>query len=201
MEALNRLLLKAQDGGFILGFKVGGKGGGVEEISHLLFVDATIVFCEASQEQVTFLCLLPMWFTTLLRLKINLEKSEMIPMGEVGNLEYLGCEIGWKVRKLPSSYLGLPLQASYKSAAVWDGVEERFCKRLLLWKRQHLSKGRRHTLLRSTLASLLIYFISMFTILRIVRLRLKKIQRDFLWRGRGVALEKQNTIRQVVNCL
>ena len=38
MEALNRLLLKAQDGGFILGFKVGGKGGGGEEslISFLL---------------------------------------------------------------------------------------------------------------------------------------------------------------------
>ena len=116
------------------------------------------------------------------RLKINLEKSEMIPMGEVDNLEYLGCEIGCKVRKLPS-YLGLPLRASYKYAAVWDGVEEQFHKRLLLWKRQHLSKGRRLTLLRSTLASLLIYFMSMFTILRIVRLRLKKIQRDFLWRG------------------
>ena len=85
------------------------------------------------------------------------------------------------MRKLPS-YLGLPLRASCKYAAVWDGVEEQFHKRLLLWKRQHLSKGRRHTLLRSTLASLLIYFISMFTILRIVRLRLKKIQRDFLWK-------------------
>ena len=38
MEALNRLLLKAQDGGFILGFKIGGKGGGGEEslISFLL---------------------------------------------------------------------------------------------------------------------------------------------------------------------
>ncbi|RVW72225.1 Retrovirus-related Pol polyprotein from transposon RE2 [Vitis vinifera] len=60
MEALNRLLLKAQDGGFILGFKIGGKGGGA-----------------------------------MSRLKINLEKSEMIPMGEVDNLEYLGCEIGF----------------------------------------------------------------------------------------------------------
>ena len=41
-------------------------------------------------------------------LKINLEKSEMILVGEVDNLEDLACEIGCKVGKLPSSYLGLP---------------------------------------------------------------------------------------------
>ena len=57
-------------------------------------------------------------------MKINLEKSEMIPMGEVDNLEELACEIGCKVGKLPSSCLGLPLGASYKSMVVWGGVEE-----------------------------------------------------------------------------
>ena len=57
-------------------------------------------------------------------MKINLEKSEMIPMGEVDNLEELACEIGCKVGKLPSSCLGLPLRASYKSMVVWGGVEE-----------------------------------------------------------------------------
>ena len=51
-------------------------------------------------------------------MKINLEKSEMIPMGEVDNLEELACEIGCKVGKLPSSCLGLPLGASYKSMIV-----------------------------------------------------------------------------------
>ena len=50
MEALSRLLLKAWECGFILGFKLGGKGGGGEEVSHLLFANDTIVFGEASQE-------------------------------------------------------------------------------------------------------------------------------------------------------
>ena len=70
----------------------------------------------------------------MLGLKINLEKSEMILVGEVDNLEDLACEIGCKVGKLPSSYLGLPLEALYKSMAVWDGIEEWFHKRLSLWK-------------------------------------------------------------------
>ena len=42
----------------------------------------------------------------------------MIPVGEVDNLEELACEICYKVRKLPTSYLGLPLGASYKSVVV-----------------------------------------------------------------------------------
>ena len=42
----------------------------------------------------------------------------MIPVGEVDNSEELACEIGYKVRKLPTSYLGLPLGASYKSVVV-----------------------------------------------------------------------------------
>ena len=99
MEALSRLLLKAWDDGFILGFKVEGRGGGGEEISHLLFADDTIVFCEASEEQLTFLCCLLMWFEAMSRLKINLEISEMISIGKMDNVEDLACKISYKVGK------------------------------------------------------------------------------------------------------
>ncbi|RVW20154.1 hypothetical protein CK203_110425 [Vitis vinifera] len=78
--------------------------------------------------------------------------------GEVEYLEELACEIGCKVGKLPSSYLRLPMGASYKLVAIWDGVKERFCKMLSLWKRQHLSNGGRLTLLRSTLATSRAFF-------------------------------------------
>ena len=175
MKALSRLILKAQEGGFISGFTIGERGGDGEEISHLLFANDTIIFCKASQQQVTHLCWLLMWFEAMSRLKINLEESEVIPIGEVDLLEELACEIGCKVGKLPSFYLGLPLGASHKFVAVWDGVEERFQRRLSLWKRHYLSKGGRLTLLRSTLPSLPIYFMSLFTIPRFVKLRLEKI--------------------------
>ena len=77
-------------------------------------------------------------------LKINLEKIELIPIGEVPNLEELAKVLGCKVCSLPSTYLGLPLGAPYKSSRVWEGVEERFQKRLASWKRQYLSKGGGH---------------------------------------------------------
>lgn len=40
--------MRAWEGGFLSGFKVRGRGGDEEEIFHLLFVDDTIVFCDAS---------------------------------------------------------------------------------------------------------------------------------------------------------
>ena len=48
-------------------------------------------------------------------LKVNVVKSEMVPIGEINNVhvlvEILGCMVG----ALPMTYLGMPLGASYKS--------------------------------------------------------------------------------------
>ena len=82
-----------------------------------------------------------------------------------------------------ATYLGLPPGAPFRSSRVWDGVEERFRKRLTLWKSQYLSKGGRLTLVKNTLSSLPIYFMSLFVIRRKVAAKLEKIQRDFLWGG------------------
>ena len=76
-----------------------------------------------------------MWFKAMLGLKVNLDKSEIIVVGRVENVEEVTLEFGCKVSKLPSSYLDLPLWARFKEGATWDGVEERLRKRLSLWKR------------------------------------------------------------------
>jgi hypothetical protein len=49
MEALSRLLARARDGGFILGFDVGRINH--ISISHLLFADDTLILCGAALEQ------------------------------------------------------------------------------------------------------------------------------------------------------
>ena len=113
-----------------------------------------------------------MWFEAILGLRINLDKSEILPMGIVENVEMLALELGCKVEALPSTYLGLPLGAPHKVVAVWDGVEERIRKRLAMWKRQFISKGGRITLIWSTLASMPIYLMSLMRLPRVVRLRL-----------------------------
>ena len=65
-----------------------------------------------------------MWFEAISGLSINLNKSEILSVGRVENVQVLASELGCKVGSLPSIYLGLPLGAPHKSVAVWDGVEE-----------------------------------------------------------------------------
>ena len=84
-------------------------------------------------------------------------------------------ELGCKVGGLPSHYLGLPLWPHFKSMAVWDGVEERFPKKASHVEKTVDLKGRRPTLIWSTLSSMPIYFMSLFCMPRQVRLRLEKI--------------------------
>ena len=76
-----------------------------------------------------------MWLEAISRLRINLDKSELISVAS----EPWG--------RLPSTYLGMPLGPPCKSVAAWDGIEERFLKRLVMWKRQYISKGGRITLI------------------------------------------------------
>ena len=64
-----------------------------------------------------------------------MDKSEILPIGKVENLEALALEFGCKLGVLPSTYLGLPLDVQHKSVVVWDWVEERFRKMLAMWKR------------------------------------------------------------------
>ena len=111
--------------GFLSSCRVKGRGGDGIQISHLLFVDDILVFCEASQDQMAYLSWLLTWFEAILGLRINLNKSEILLMGRVENLEVLSLELGCKVGMLPSSYLGLPLGAPHKSngSLGWGGGE------------------------------------------------------------------------------
>ena len=73
-------------------------------------------------------------------------------------------------------------------------------KNLARWKSQYISKGGRITLIWSILASMPIYYMSMLSMPRKVRLRLERIQRDFLWGG-GALERKPHLVRWDLVCL
>ncbi|RVX12905.1 putative ribonuclease H protein [Vitis vinifera] len=199
MEVLSALLRRVVDGGFISGCSLRGREGMEMNVSHLLFDDDTIIFCEARQDHLTYLSWILAWFEAVSGLKINLAKSEVILVGEVEDIEELAVEIGCRVGALPTVYLGLPLGANHKATTMWDRVEVRMRRRLALWKRQYLSKGGRITLIKSTLASIPIYQLSLFRMPKLVAKRLEKLQRDFLWEG-GSLERKIHLINWEVVC-
>lgn len=48
-------------------------------------------------------------------------KSEIILVGEAKDVDRENSLFGCKVGKLPTSYLGLPLEALHKLCGVWEG--------------------------------------------------------------------------------
>ena len=65
-----------------------------------------------------------MWFEPLSRLKIILEKSELITVGRVENSDMLADELGCKLGSPLSTYFRIPLGAHYKFDVVSDGFEK-----------------------------------------------------------------------------
>ena len=55
MEVFSSMLRRAISGGYLSGWRVSGRRGEGLQISHLLFADNTLVFCEESLDQMTYL--------------------------------------------------------------------------------------------------------------------------------------------------
>ena len=72
-------------------------------------------------------------------------------------------------------YLGMPLGASFKATVVWNPIIEKMERCLAGWQNLYLSKGGRLTLLKSTLASLPTYFMSLFRIPLSVAKRIERL--------------------------
>uniref|UniRef100_A0A2N9I472 Reverse transcriptase domain-containing protein n=1 Tax=Fagus sylvatica TaxID=28930 RepID=A0A2N9I472_FAGSY len=125
------------------------------------------------------------WVRTVTGLRVNMRKSELVPVGDVPNLSTLADIMHCRVTSLPMTYLGMPLGSSFKSKDIWNSIVEKMERRLAGWKSLYLSKGGRLTLLKSTLSSLPTYYLSLFTIPVSVANRIEKIQRNFLWGGQG----------------
>ena len=68
-----------------------------------------------------------MWFEAVFGLRINLEKSELIPVGRVESMDDLAGEFGCSLGSLPTTYLGMPLGAPLSQSQfgmVWKSAFE-----------------------------------------------------------------------------
>ena len=138
-------------------------------------------------------------------LNINMKKNSLVGINlEEALVANFASRLGCVVGSWPIKYLGLPLGGNPMSVEFWRPVIEKVAKRLDGWKKGFLSRGGRVTLIQSILASMPIYFMSLFKLLGRVADFLEKMMRAFLWdigeNGKGrslvtrdlVAISKEN---------
>ena len=107
MEAFSLLIDKDVDGGYLFGYKFRGRNERGGLVSLLLFANDTLVFCKDSEDQIVYLSRILAWFKALFRLRINLDKTTLLPVGRVDNAKGLAAELGCKIGLLPTDYLGM----------------------------------------------------------------------------------------------
>jgi hypothetical protein len=118
MKALSRMLTAALDQGNLTGFSVGSRDSEAVVVNHLLFADDTLIFCGAEEEQIRHLRYIFLCFEAASGLRINLGKLEIVPIGEVEDVEglanLLGCQVCLWVPLTSQLLFGMVLLRKWK---------------------------------------------------------------------------------------
>lgn len=91
------MLKRAEIFGWISGFKIEGNGDKKVVVSHILYVDDTLLLCEAKKEQFLHLRGILLASEAVTDLKNNLSKSSLFSVNVDSNVEELANFMGCKV--------------------------------------------------------------------------------------------------------
>ena len=161
-EALSFLTYSAVSLKFFKGIKVGF---GEAMVSHLQFADNKFFLCEPNMGQILNVKRVIHCFQVMSGLNNDFHRSCLFEVClEQHNLREWADKICCKVNILPSIYLGLPLGAKANSTKIWEPIVEKLGRRIAGWKSNLLSMGGRVTMIKSVLACLSIFFMSLFQI-------------------------------------
>ena len=129
-------------------------------------------------------------FQAVTGLKVNVSKTELVPIGEVNNVHALAEILGYRIGSLPMTYLSMPSGASHKSPSIWNPILEKFHRKLAGWKKLYLSKGGRLTLLRVRFLAFLLTIYPLLPFPRVWLISLRRFRgtscggiRRFIWWG------------------
>lgn len=161
-------------------------GNGGLKLTHLQYADDTILFCPPNLDYLLNIKKILILFHLASGLQVNFHKSSLIGiLVEDSWIKYAADCLLCKSGNLPFTYLGLPIGDNCSRLSAWNPIIGRMEKKLSLWKGKLLSMGGRLTLIKASLSSLPIYYMSLFPIPKGIIEKFNKIQRQFLWSGKS----------------
>lgn len=180
-ETLNQIISKAASLNMWKGI---GVGHGDLSITHLQYADDTLIFCDANMESLKNIKKALILFQLASGLQINFHKSSLICINTSSQwVEKAANALLCKKGEIPFTYLGLPIGGMSSRIKLWESVMLKLSNRLATWKIKTLSIGGRLTLIKSSLTSLPLYFITLFPVPAGVVQKIVKLTRQFLWAG------------------
>ncbi|GMI73525.1 hypothetical protein HRI_001021800 [Hibiscus trionum] len=203
-EALHLMLEKATSIGLFRGFIMGTEENSFQ-LSHFQYADDLIIFCTPNIGEIRNVKRILRIFELAAGLQLNLSKSRLFGINvEESVVAMWAASIGCMSAQLPSQYLGLPLGAKRNSLSLWEPVVEKFYTTLASWKSNCLSFSGRLVLIKSVLAALPLYYLSIFKMPVAIANKLNSLMANFLWGSsesrKAIHWLKWSGLCQPINC-
>ena len=137
---------------------------GSPKISHLLFADDSMVFCQASTEECHRLLEILAWYEKASGQVVNKEKTTLFFSKNTPELVKGSIQQIWGVQGTANleKYLGLPAFVGKSKKQTFNALKARIAQRLHGWKERLLSKAGRAVLIKSVAQAIPTYTMSCF---------------------------------------
>ncbi|XP_028097818.1 uncharacterized protein LOC114297573 [Camellia sinensis] len=161
VKALSALIHQAKAENLILGILIGR---GCQRLSHLFFNDDSLLFVEASDQVVDYICSTLQKYEATFGKKVNFEKSGICCSKNVGieELNRISALFGVGQLVRDGKYLGMSFFVGWSKNTVFNHIKDRVWKCFNRWKEKSLSAAGREVLTKAVAYTIPIYIMSCF---------------------------------------
>ena len=179
VEGLAGLVRQAVKANLYSGLSIGRKE---VELCMLQFADDTLFLCQDVYTNVFTLKAILKGFELASGLKINFHKSKLVGINVcTSNMDCYTKTLNCSQMEVPFIHLGIEVGGNPRKVKFWEPVLSKLKSKLSVWKWRFLSMAGRLCLIKSVLAAVPLYYLSLFKAPEAVYKSITRIQRRFLW--------------------
>uniref|UniRef100_A0A803QIG7 Reverse transcriptase domain-containing protein n=1 Tax=Cannabis sativa TaxID=3483 RepID=A0A803QIG7_CANSA len=181
VEGLSSIIKKFESNQLLQGCRVAN---GALSISHMLFIDDSYLFCQASSGAASNVRTLLHSFEMTSGQKVNVTKSSIFfsPNTDLLLRNKICSTLGMPEADEHSLYLGLPNIIGRKKTTILGFLKNKVVNQINIWNGQFLSHASKEILLKTVIQSLLTYAMSVFLIPQKNCTEIKTLMANFWWK-------------------
>ncbi|XP_058752127.1 uncharacterized protein LOC131625264 [Vicia villosa] len=156
------------------------------KVDILQFIDDTIILGDGDSNNFWSSKVIFRGFELMSGMKVNFHKSNIygINMSELSMLSassFLSCNID----VFPCKFIGVMIGDIPRKAYLWKHLVNNLRNKLSSWKGKNLSMGGRVVMINAVLNAMPVYFLPLYKAPIQVLKEIKRIESNFLWRGKN----------------